>query len=156
MGPALAPASLSALPAPRAPRGSPASEPGGLHLFWGSARGPDREGPLRSLSIQASGPSRCPPPGSSPQRQSLICSRILNEIKRKWNWQPRVVPGNGDLCSSGVGNCVARRAGGAEPRQALFAGLLCYSLLLGSSGGEGCNFLNPCLFPLNVSYDQCP
>lgn len=45
-----------------------------------------------------------------------------------------MVPGNGDLCCSGVGNCAAGRAGGAEPRQALFAGLFCYSLLLGFSG----------------------
>lgn len=45
------------------------------------------------------------------------------------------------ICAARVwGNCVAGRAGGAEPRQALFAGLFGYSLLLGSSGGEGCNF----------------
>lgn len=41
-----------------------------------SPAAPNREGPLRSLPIQALRPSRCPLPGSSLQRQSLICSGI--------------------------------------------------------------------------------
>lgn len=42
----------------------------------GIARGPEPRGPLRSLPIQALRPSRCPLPGSSLLRQSLICSGI--------------------------------------------------------------------------------
>lgn len=57
----LAPGSLSAPAAPRAPGGSPTSEPGRPALVLGIARGPE---PLRPLPIQTSSPFCCPHPAS--------------------------------------------------------------------------------------------
>lgn len=72
-GPELAQASLSAPAAPRAPRGSVASEPA---LVLGIARGPEPPGAPTLPSHAGPESVPLPPTCSSLQPQILICSRV--------------------------------------------------------------------------------